>query len=74
MTLQNNEQTYGDQVNVSYDNRRIKKTITKEQFNERKDQLKKEIGQVFGKGEFPFINVHIIKINNIEYFYYTISR
>ena len=30
--------------------------------------------ELFGKGQFPIMTLHIIKIGNINYFYYTISR
>lgn len=61
-------------VNMFCKNHKIEKTISTNQFTDRKIQFCKDIENVFGKGEFPFMNVHIIKINNIEYFYYTISR
>lgn len=32
------------------------------------------IDELFGNGQFPIMTLHIIKIGNIDYFYYTISR
>ena len=40
------------------------------QFNE----MSETIDELFGKGQFPIMTLHIIKIGNINYFYYTISR
>ena len=30
--------------------------------------------ELFGKGQFPIMTLHIIKIGNINYFYYTIRK
>lgn len=28
----------------------------------------------FGAGEFPFINIHVIRIGNVDHYFYTITR
>ena len=38
------------------------------------NEMAETIDELFGKGQFPIMTLHIIKIGNINYFYYTISR
>ena len=61
-------------VNMFCNNHKIKKTISSQQFTQRKIQFCKNIGKTFGAGQFPIMTIHIIKIGNFEYFYYTIIR
>lgn len=52
----------------------IKFKCNRQDFPKQLNEMAELIEELFGKGQFPIMTLHIIKIGNINYFYYTISR
>lgn len=52
----------------------IKFKCTHQDLLKQMNEMAEIIEELFGKGQFPIMTLHIIKIGNINYFYYTISR
>lgn len=52
----------------------IKFKCTQQDLLKQLNEMYEIIDELFGKGQFPIMTLHIIKIGNINYFYYTISR
>lgn len=52
----------------------IKFKCTHQDLLKQMNEMVKVIDELFGNGQFPIMTLHIIKIGNIDYFYYTISR
>lgn len=52
----------------------IKFKCTHQDLLKQMNEMAETIDELFGKGQFPIMTLHIIKIGNINYFYYTISR
>ena len=52
----------------------IKFKCTHQDLLKQMNEMVELIEELFGNGQFPIMTLHIIKIGNINYFYYTISR
>ena len=52
----------------------IKFKCTQQDLLKQLNEMSEKIDELFGNGQFPIMTLHIIKIGNIDYFYYTISR
>lgn len=52
----------------------IKFKCTLQDLQKQMHEMIELIEELFGKGQFPIMTLHIIKIGNIDYFYYTINR
>lgn len=56
------------------DEGRHRKEIQQNIFDKKYKAYKKEAGCLFGPGEFPFLEFHVIKLNSRYYSFYTIAR
>ena len=52
----------------------IKFKCNPQDFPKQLNEMAEIIDELFGNGQFPIMTLHIIKIGNIDYFYYTINR